>query len=122
MGWKLCFVVFGVAVGFRIEEFFRTQGVFVNAVDGVSGGEGFALGLTLGFFSGTGNVELDGDFDFGVKPDRNGVQANGLDRRIHVNLATADAEAFGSEDFNDVTSSDRTVELAGFASRANDDE
>ena len=90
--------VFGVAVSFRIEEVFRAQGVFVNAVDGVGGGKGFALGLTLGFFGRTGNVELDRDFNFGMKPDRDIVQADGLDRRVHVNLAAADVEAFCCEE------------------------
>ena len=120
MNWKLCVVVFGVAVSFRIEEVFRTQGIFVDAVDGVGRGKGLALGLTLGFFDGAGNIELDLDLDFGVKPDRNIVQANGLDRRVQVNLAAADAEAFGGEDFDHVTGSNRTVKLAGFASRTND--
>lgn len=62
---KLCFV-FVDAVGFRIEEVFRTQRVFVDAVDRVDRGEFFALGLALCLFGRTGNVQLDVDFDFGM--------------------------------------------------------
>ena len=61
----LCFV-FVDAVGFRIEEIFRTQSVFVDTVDGVDRGEFFTLGLALCLFGGTGNVQLDVDFDFGM--------------------------------------------------------
>lgn len=64
---KLCFV-FVDAIGFRIEEVFRTQRVFVDAVDRVDRGEFFALGLALCLFGRTGNVQLDVNFDFGMNP------------------------------------------------------
>lgn len=50
------------------------------------------------------------------------VQADRLDRVVEVNLVAADVEAFGSERLDDVAGSNRTVELAGFASGADDDE
>ena len=50
------------------------------------------------------------------------VQADRLDRVVEVNLVAADVEAFGSERLDDVASSNRAVELAGFASGADDDE
>jgi len=118
----LAAVFVAVHVGFRIEEVFRAQGIFVNAVDGVGGGQAFALGLALGFFRRTGNVEFDREFDFSMQVQGDLVQADSLDRGVQLDLVTADVEAFGSQDFNDVTSSYRTVELAGFASRTDDDE
>ena len=41
------------------------------------------------------------------------VQADSLDRGVQLDLVAADVEAFGSQDFNDVASSNRTVKLTG---------
>src|SRR5690606_1451626 len=110
------------AIGVRIEEIFRLQGVFVNAVDGVGRGQALALRLPLGVIGRAGTVDFDGDLDFGVQVQHDLVQADRLDRRVELDLVATDVEAFGDQRLEDVTGSDRTVELAGFASGADDDE
>src|SRR6478609_10590014 len=71
--------------------------------------------LALGLFSGTGDVDGDGDRNLRMQHDWNGVQTERLDRRVQGDLATVDAEAVRGQGLGDVAGRDRTVEHAGLA-------
>src|SRR5690606_31530895 len=54
--------------------------------------------------------------------DRAAGEADGLDRVVQLDLVAGDAEAFFRKNVGDVAGRNRTVELAGFTCRTNDDE
>src|SRR5690554_5602071 len=87
------FVLF-IFICIRIEELVRVCSfVDVVAIDGCSGVQRLAACLTLGFVSGAGNVQRDGRGDFSVQGDGDFADADGLDRSLELDLATADLEA-----------------------------
>src|SRR5690606_32650501 len=116
------FVLF-IFICIRIEELVRVCSfVDVVAIDGRSGVQRLAACLTLGFVSGAGNVQRDRRGDFSVQRDGDFADADGLDRSLELDLATADLEACFVQNLGDVARGDRTIELAGFSSGANNDE
>src|SRR3546814_16615000 len=78
------------------------------------------LGLDLRLLGRARDVDGDGDGDLGVQSDAEFVEAERLDRPIHVDLAPGDGEPGRGDGLGKVAGPARAVELAGVAGAADD--
>src|SRR5690606_19249021 len=115
--------LFRLELGIGIEEFVRPcRRLDVLAINAGGGGQVFAARLALGLVRGPGDIDRDRDLDFRMQRYRHLRDADRLDRLLQVHLAAADREAGAGDQLGNVPGRHRTVELAGLARRADDDE
>src|SRR3954453_9010391 len=82
-----------VVAGFRVKELARGSERFSRGVlIFLTGGDILATIDSLGFLSPSADPHAHADFDFRMHGDRNLVIANGFDRRVQHDLATADSD------------------------------